>query len=85
MLQLPSFHRHVIDKRTVETLEIEYYKLFVFFFNLGMAAGNGRVGNAKRSRGVASEDDRQIFNREDAALKSSGYGSESRVHSNRVS
>ena len=60
-------------------------KLVVFFFNLGMAAGNGSVGNAERGRGFAADDDRQIFNREDAALKSSGNGSESRVHSNRVS
>ncbi len=79
------FHRHVVDKGAVETVEIEDHKLLVFFFDLGMTAGNGSVGNAERGCRFAADDDRQIFNREDAAFKSSGNGSESRVHRNRVS
>src|SRR6266480_2747929 len=85
MLQLPTFHRDVIDERAVETFEIGYDELLVFLFDLGMTAGNRSVGNAKRGGSVASNHHGQVFNRKDVALKSSGNGSESRVHSNRVS
>jgi hypothetical protein len=81
MLQLAPFDWDVINKRAIETLEIEYDELVVVFFYLRMAAGNRSVGNAKRRGAVASDDDRQIFNRKDVTLKSSGNGSESRVHS----
>ncbi len=45
MLQLPAFHRNVINERAVQTLEIGYDELLVFLFNLGMTAGNRSVGN----------------------------------------
>ena len=83
MMQGPPFHRHVVDKGAVETLEIEDDKLIVFSFNLGMTPRHGSVGDAERGGGFAADDDRQIFNGEDAAFESSGNGCESRVHPSR--
>src|SRR5205823_14179278 len=47
VLESSPFHRHVIDEGAVETIEVEYYKLLLFFVDLGMPARNGSIRDAK--------------------------------------
>jgi len=80
VLKFAAFYRHVVDECAVEAFQIFDNEVLRLSLNLGVAAGDRGVRNAKRSRSFAADDDRQVFKGKDVALKSSRDGCESRVH-----
>lgn len=80
VLEVATAYRNVVDKRSIQTIQVRDYELLSFALNCGVAAGDRRIGNAECCRILAANNYGRVRYVEDSALKFTGNGSESRVH-----